>query len=329
MISKKLHEKLYKDTVAILEKSSLTRGELINALLLRSGLSKEELSDNSVNGKKNVFRSRAGEVISEMLGGKTLIEGENGIYKLSYDKPAIIRIESCEREILRILTKAPKTRLQIRQELAKIFGTDKTPTKKDDGRLADFMSKILKRLTDASVISYNGTRYALTEQAAAKADNINELMNLKNDFLKKLHSKGGEFFERYFMNLLSKYLTKHGKRVTECYTTGGSDDGGIDGIVKTTDSLGFREIIMVQTKNRVVIASETDIRGFYGAVCANRGTRGIYATTSAFHEGARAFLDGIDECVGINGEKIFAMAVECLYGISKTDGRLKIDTRVI
>jgi restriction system protein len=171
--------------------------------------------------------------------------------------------------------------------------------------------------------------YALSSNASANADDINAMLNLKNEFLQKLHSRGGEFFENYFMTLLSKYSKKHGKKVIECYVTGGSADGGIDGVMKTEDSLGFREVIMVQTKNRIDIPSETDVRGFYGAVCAKRGTRGIYATTSDFHSGAKKFLDALDDCIGINGERIFAMAAECGYGIKKHGESLEIDSKVI
>ncbi len=329
MITKKLHEKIYKDTVRILEKRKMGRKELIAELLEFSGLTGDELNDNSLNGKKNIYRSRAGEIISEMLSGGVIEEREGGIYRLKYDKPAVIRIESCEREILRLITHGPITKQELNRELTRTFGVDKTPTKKDDGRLADFISGTLDRLISAKIIGFDGSCYSLSASAAARADDIGEIMNLKNSFLSRLHSKGGEFFERYFMNLLSKYLVMCGKTVTECMTTGGSNDGGIDGIVKTVDSLGFRETIMVQTKNRIVVANETDIRGFYGAVCASRGTRGIYATTSTFHAGAQAFLDGIDECIGIGGDKIFAMAVKCLYGITKSAGKLTVDSKVI
>jgi restriction endonuclease Mrr len=86
---------------------------------------------------------------------------------------------------------------------------------------------------------------------------------------------------------------------------------------------------MVQTKHRIDIPSETDVRGFYGAVCAKRGTRGIYATTSDFHSGAKKFLDALDDCIGINGNDVFKMAVECLYGIKKKQGVLSVDERIM
>ena len=96
------------------------------------------------------------------------------------------------------------------------------------------------------------------------------------------------------------------------------------------DSLGFRETVMVQTKNRLDFSTETDVRGFYGAVCAAQGSRGIFATTSDFYASAKKFLDGIDNCVGVNGTMLFDMATEASYGIKKTKGgRLVIDLDVI
>ena len=106
-------------------------------------------------------------------------------------------------------------------------------------------------------------------------------------------------------------------------------DGGIDGILETVDSLGFRETIMVQTKNRLETTNETTVRGFYGAVCARQGSRGIFATTSDFHYAAKGFLESIDNCVGVDGKKIFEMALETRYGIKKCGAELSVDEKII
>jgi restriction system protein len=127
------------------------------------------------------------------------------------------------------------------------------------------------------------------------------------------------------MNLIAKFLALNGKTIIESHVTGGSDDGGIDGIVRTVDALGFRELIMVQTKNRSDHSTETDVRGFYGAVCALQGSRGIFATSSDFHPMAKKLLDSIDNCVGVNGDMIFSMAEKTQYGIKKEGERLVID----
>jgi len=85
---------------------------------------------------------------------------------------------------------------------------------------------------------------------------------------------------------------------------------------------------MVQTKNRNDHSTETEVRGFYGAVCAAQGSRGIFATSSDFHPMAKKFLDSIDNCVGVNGERIFAMATDVSYGIKRVDGKLVIDKAI-
>ena len=323
------HTKIYRTVVDILESTPLPRQGLLERCIKKNGLTDEELGDKSVGSVQNNLRSRIGAVINEMHAHGLIALDDNGRYYLVSARPVIIRIERCEAEILKALTRAPMTKAELKDTLQIIFGTKKTATTKDDDMLSTYIGQILKRFSAAGAVILDNGYYKLSPKLTANADNMNALMALKSEFLARIHEKGGEFFENYFMTLLKKYCEKHGKKVLECYVTGGSDDGGIDGVIKTEDSLGFREITMVQTKNRVDIPNETDLRGFYGAVCAKRGTRGIYATTSDFHSGALKFLDPLDDCVGINGQRIFAMAMECGYGIKKHGAELEIDTKLL
>ena len=155
------------------------------------------------------------------------------------------------------------------------------------------------------------------------------MLQLKVEFLARLHRKGGEFFEHFILTLLKKNEEAYGKTVTECKTTGGSMDGGIDGIMKTTDHLGFRETVLIQAKNRTDMSTETTVRGFLGAVYAAGGDKGIFATTSDFHPSARLFINSVDNLVGVTGDDIFDMAVKRLYGIKKKSGKLVIDNKIL
>ena len=112
--------------------------------------------------------------------------------------------------------------------------------------------------------------------------------------------------------------------------SGGSQDGGIDGRIETTDALGFSECVMLQTKCRRenLHVTEREVRGFYGAVCAAGGSRGIFVTTSYFHEGAVRFLAGIPNCTGIDGEKLFSIAKQCAFGLRRVEGGYTIDRKV-
>ena len=264
-----------------------------------------------------------------MESKKIIGRESSGLYYRKEERAIAIRIEECEQILIELIESSARTRQEIKDELTAYFGTDTTTTVSDDNKLFTFIGQILKRLTSDGVLIYDGSKYSIAPEKSAYVKDRQEMLTLKATFLSRLHARGGEYFEHYFMNLIARYYILHGKTVIESKVQGGSDDGGIDGIIKTQDVLGFREVIMVQTKNRSDVSNETDIRSFYGAVCARQGSRGIFATTSGFHPMAEKFLNGIDNCVGVNGEKIFAMAVETEYGIKRDGDRLVIDRDLI
>ena len=323
------YRKIYYAILDELEKHPASRQALIKAAIDAFNLTKKELSDNGTNARLNVIRSMTGTVINEMHNRAIISRDENLLYRKNTEKPVAIRLERCEEEILRILRESPKSRAEIKDFLVQYFGTDTTATPADDNKLFTYIGQILKALVSEGLLGFDGTVYRIIPAKAAQVKSREEVLSLKGDFLTLIHSKGGEFFEHYFMNLLARYLIRSGKTVTESYVTGGSLDGGIDGIAKSVDSLGFKETIMVQTKNRRDVTVETDIRAFYGAVCAAQGSRGIFATTSDFHPMAKKLLDSIDNCVGVNGDKIFSMAVDTSYGIKREGGKLIIDTEAL
>lgn len=313
----------------ILEDKSLARQSLINEVLAGYKLPEGDVADLSIGGKRFNLRSTIGTVLSDMEKKGIVSESDDGICTRTEEQVVAIRIEECEIEIIRLVTESPKTKQEIRNGLTAHFGTEATPTVKDDNRLFTYMGQILKRLVADDVFDYDGAVYSAKPERAAYIKDRGAMLDLKAAFLSRVHSHGGEFFEHFFLNLLKKYLTHCGKTVSEAYVTGGSADGGIDCILKTIDSLGFRETIMVQTKNRLENTNETTVRGFYGAVCARQGSRGVFATISDFHPAALELLSSIDNCVGVNGDKIFSMACDTSYGIIREGSRLKIDSGVI
>ncbi len=323
------HAKIYRQIVDVLTKSPEYRKRLIDICLEKYRLDESEMSNIAAGSIKNRIRSEIGVIINEMHSDGLIALDSRGRYYLVSTKPVAIRVEKCHKEIIKALTSSPMSKPEINRRLRTALGADKTVTTKDDDTLSTYIGQILKKMLSENIVTFDGSVYSLAPEISAKADDVNEILTLKSEFISRIHIKGGEFFENYFMTLIRKYSEKHGKKILECYVTGGSEDGGVDGVMKTEDSLGFREITMVQTKNRIDFASETEVRGFYGAVCANKGSRGIFATTSDFHTSAEKFLYALDDCIGINGDRIFLMAIECSYGIKRNNGRLIIDKKVL
>ncbi|MBR7116163.1 MAG: restriction endonuclease [Clostridia bacterium] len=319
-------KKIYKLVLNALAKRDMTREKLLSSVT-------EQLLGACTGGtcpvgKVSEARGATGAVITEMLDtGVVISEGE--ILALASSKPIALRAESCEKEIISLLSEKAMSKREIRDRLVRHFGTDKTSSKHDDNILFTLIGQVLKRLVGFGLIVIEDGDYKIAPEKAARLNDITEYAALKSELMARIHSKGGEFFEHFVLTLLSKHFIKHGKTVTEGYVTGGSSDGGIDGIIKTTDSLGFRENHMIQAKNRLELTSETAVRSFYGAVCAAQGSRGIFATTSDFHPSARSFLEGIDNCIGINADMIFKLACECQYGVKKHGDKYVIDTKIL
>ena len=323
------NRKAYSKIIDILLKTPSTRRQLITKYTQTLGLTEEEMADKSTKGRANVERSLAGAMLDDMVARGMITKSADGVYSATDQRPVLIRNERCESEILKMLKKGPMPKSAIRSELVRIFGTDKTVTDRDDSKLFAYMAEALRRMVKDGVLTESGKEYSLAVKTAARIDDINGMLNLKNAFLSQLHRRGGEFFETYFMNLLERYVSHYGKSVVSSSTTGGSADGGIDGIMETVDCLGFRETIMVQTKNRIDLSNETDVRGFYGAVCAYQGSRGIFVTSSDFHPAAEEFLEKIDNCVGVDGTKLFDMAMLTQYGIKKSGAEYTVDDKII
>lgn len=320
---------IYTDIIKYLSHGARCIDEITEHICKSAKLTEAESADSSASGNLCRIRANIGALINHLMAKGAIGRTKDGGYFAKIEAPTALRAQKCEAEILKLLSVRPVSKETIKSKLTTLFGTKKTRTKRDDNLLSVFITDALKNLCDEKLISYNGKTYSIPKEKYATASNKRQLSELKGDFLSLLHSRGGEFFEYYFMNLLSKYLTHIGKLVKKCEVTGGSADGGIDGIAETVDRLGFGEVIMVQTKNRTDYATEIDIRSFYGAVNAKRGTRGIYATTSGFHPMAKKLLDELDDCVGIDGERIFNMAKEVGYGIINDGEKFKIDTSLI
>ncbi len=167
---------------------------------------------------------------------------------------------------------------------------------------------------------------------------------LKESFLKKMRSLGGDYFEYYSTYLLERYSIKNGRRLEGLRISGGDHDGGIDGELELTDSLGFKETIYIQSKNwdpdkgkeDKWVVGETLLQQFIGA-CACRQAkegklhaRGIFITTSRFTPEAKRILEDLsDKIVGYDGEDLYEAAKECQFGVVKKNGEWVLDEKLL
>jgi len=169
-------------------------------------------------------------------------------------------------------------------------------------------------------------------------------VGVKAEFLKKLRSLSGEYFEYYSVYLLERYSMRNGRRLEGLRISGGIHDGGIDGEIELTDKFGFRETIYIQSKNwdpskgeiEKWVVGETLLQQFIGAITCRiakeggRNCRGIFVTTSRFTPEAKNLLETMsDRFVGYDADDVFEAAKECSFGLIEKNGEWFVDEELL
>lgn len=311
----------------------LRRKELIERCISRLGFTVGQLRESGTGSPVIRAKSRIGMILSACIKSGYIVESETGKLQLIGNGKHVISREKAKDYVISLLEESGvMSKNQIFLQAEKDFGTDRTPDKKDDNDLRSVIGKVLVRLEEEKHIIKNRSGYRLSLDTSYPNTEMGSCLrdaahggDLKECFLRAVHIKGGEWFEVYCVDLLDSYNRASGKTVISAAVTGGSDDGGIDGVIKTEDWLGYRETILMQMKNRHAIMTSKDVREFYGAVCAEQGTRGVFITISEFHREARKLLDKVDNLIGIDGDKLFNIACQCKKGIVTKDGRQALD----
>ncbi len=167
---------------------------------------------------------------------------------------------------------------------------------------------------------------------------------LKESYLKRMRSLGGDYFEYYSVYLLERYSMKNGRRLEGMRISGGDHDGGIDGEIELTDRFGFKETIYIQSKNwdpekgKEInwVVGETLLQQFIGACACRQAkdgkqhTRGIFVTTSRFTPDAKKILDDMSErIIGYDGDDLYEAAKECEFGVIKKNGEWCLDEKLL
>ncbi len=242
-------------------------------------------------------------------------------------KPAVKREEKKEERTVPISVEpkpAPAPRSEDKPAQKREEKREEKPAQKQEPKKAEPAQKAAKKPTKARV-----------ESKPLTADE-----KLKESFLKKMRSLGGDYFEYYCVYLLERYSMKNGRRLEGLRISGGDHDGGIDGEIELTDSMGFKETIYIQSKNwdpdkgrgDSWVVGETLLQQFIGA-CACRQAkegkqfcRGIFMTTSRFTPDAKRILEDMSEkIIGYDGEDLYEAAKECSFGVVKKGGEWTLD----
>ncbi len=166
-----------------------------------------------------------------------------------------------------------------------------------------------------------------TPEERLRAAHLELQERIRGELLDLIRNASPAFFEDLVLDVLHKM--GYGSQRNSLVRTGGSGDGGIDGVV-SLDRLGL-EKVYVQAKryaedNHV---GRPAIQGFFGALAGRRATKGVFITTSKFSREARDFAStASDSIVLINGERLAQLMIEYSVGVSRAESYnvVKIDS---
>ena len=122
-------------------------------------------------------------------------------------------------------------------------------------------------------------------------------------------------FERIVLDLLLA-MGYGGSRDEAAAVTQKTGDEGIDGVINE-DRLGL-DVIYVQAKRWKGSVGRPEIQGFVGALAGKKATKGIFITTSAFHDNAREYAASLHQkIILIDGRRLAELMIEHGTGVAE------------
>jgi restriction system protein len=138
---------------------------------------------------------------------------------------------------------------------------------------------------------------------------------LITDLRTKLASVDPFRFEQVVLDLLVA-MGYGGSRKEAAAVTQKTGDEGIDGVINE-DRLGL-DVIYIQAKRWKANVGRPEIQSFVGALAGKKATKGIFITTSSFHDNASDYAAGLHQkVILIDGRRLAELMIEHGIGVAQ------------
>ena len=152
------------------------------------------------------------------------------------------------------------------------------------------------------------------ERIEAAFSDLNQ--TLVGELLKRLSTVDPFRFERIVLDLLVA-MGYGGSFKEAAAVTQKTGDEGIDGVINE-DRLGL-DVIYVQAKRWKSSIGRPEIQNFVGALAGKKAAKGIFITTSEFHDNARDYTAGIHQkVILIDGRRLAELMIEHDIGVRRS-----------
>ena len=285
------------------------RKQLIDRCIKRQKLTAAELKDKTPGSVLNVINCRFGDAIEQLLTSGAIVQNPDGTLVRSQGKAAPT-VKKAQRDavvepvIVTLLETSGKTKRDIlnavKEKAAPLLtGVSEQVLLSDAGR-------ILEELIRAEKLELKDGVYSRIHES--EEERAARIFNALSD----------EGLVEHSVNMLKRWYESRGYKVTEWKNTDSPTDGGIDGVITATDELGFQERIILQVKNfhnKNNRVKECEMREFCGVLAKDSATKGLFVTSSKYHQGAAKFAKDFKYkyLALIDGEKWLRLAAACGY----------------
>lgn len=289
--------------------SPVQRKQLIDRCIKRQKLTAAELKDKTPGAVLNVIKCRFGDAIEQLLTSGAIVQNPDGSLVRNEKKAAPTAVKKAQRDavikpvIVTLLEASGKTKRDIlnvvKDRAAPLLtGVSEQVLLSDAGR-------ILEELIKTEKLELKDGVYGIHETEQERAARI---FNALSD----------EALVEHSVNMLKQWYESRGYKVTEWKNTDSPTDGGIDGVITATDELGFQERIILQVKNfhnKNNRVKECEMREFCGVLAKDSATKGLFVTSSKYHQGAAKFAKDFKYkyLALIDGDKWLRLAADCGY----------------
>lgn len=308
-----------KNIIAELTISPIARKELIKKCVGKLDLPKKVLTDKHPGGELNKIKCQFGNALTELINSGILVQKDNIVQARRDDKSSkktavddIKRDIAIEKIIFDLLSARQLTRKQLLEEVVRLLDSDvgENAIKGDTGRIVD------KAVKNGLIINKDKIYSLLSE-------NLNNAETTKEKNARLFGKLSDEELVDKTIGMFEKWYEFKGYKVTQALNIDGSNDGGVDGIIKAEDGLGFTETILFQVKNLHDAKKNVklcEVQEFCGVLAAHKeGTKGIFVTNAKYHADTEKFAKSFKTkyFVLIDGEKWLKLASECGFSLDK------------
>ncbi len=262
--------------------------EIRDRVAAAEGLSADDVRELLPSGRQTIFVNRVSWAVKYMHSAGLLERVGRGVYRLTQEGADLLSRDPSRIDI-KLLREYPDYAGWSRRANAPSSDKGETETRSDD------ISETPEEALERAALRLRG--------------------ELEADVLDRVRSAEPAFLERAVRDLLIKM--GYGRGVAERgQVTGGSGDGGIDGIINE-DALGLDKIY-IQAKRYAEgnTVGESALRDFAGALDAAGMTKGVFVTTARFTPAAEKYLARSPKrIVLIDGEKLAQLMVQHGVGV--------------